>query len=335
MTQNRTPKTADQIKQRVQRIVVSCSMLLLVGKFGAYFLTNSVGILTDAMESIVNVVAGLVSLYGLYLAAKPKDQGHPFGHGKIEFLSASIEGLLILLAGGLIIYEGVIRLFNPTQLQSLDVGIWIIAGAGVVNSLLGGYSLRMGKKHNSMALTASGKHLMSDVYSTIGLVVGLVLLYYTKMQWIDSALALIFGGIIVVTGAGILRKAAGVLMDAADDTNLTRIMQIVTDNHQADWVEIHNLKIIKYGSTYYLDCDLTLPWFYNINQGHDASKELQAVICRDFSDRIFFSIHFDPCREKHCAHCEISDCPTRQCPYESHIIFTLKNLTKSEELNQE
>ncbi len=177
----------DKIKQRVQTIVVICGIVLLVGKFGAYYLTNSVGILTDAMESIVNVVAGLISLYAIRLSAKPKDNDHPFGHGKIELISASIEGILIFGAGGIIIYEGIQRLFSPPEIQKLDIGIAVIAIAGVVNYILGWYSIRQGKKYDSIALVAGGKHLQSDTYSTIGLVAGLLILYFTKITWIDSA----------------------------------------------------------------------------------------------------------------------------------------------------
>lgn len=207
----------EQVKQRVQRRIVLCSVMLMAGKFAAYFLTNSVGVLTDAMESIVNVTAGLISLYSLYRAARPADRNHPFGYGKIELISASIEGLLILLAGAAIVYEGVRRLFVPSQIEQLDTGIAIVAAAGAVNYLLGLYSIRTGRRYDSVALVAGGRHLQSDTYSTIGLVAGLVLLYVTRIGWIDSALAMLFGGIIAWTGISILRKTASDLMDTADE----------------------------------------------------------------------------------------------------------------------
>ena len=138
------------------------------------------------MESIVNVVAGAISLFSLCLSKKPKDQNHPFGHGKIELISASIEGILISIAGGMIIYEGIKRLLVPTDIQKIDVGIYIIAVSGLLNYLMGWYSIAVGKKYDSIALVAGGKHLQSDTYSTIGLVAGLVLLYFTGIAWIDS-----------------------------------------------------------------------------------------------------------------------------------------------------
>lgn len=169
----------DRIKIKVQKRIVLISVLLLCGKFFAFWVTNSVGILTDALESIVNVVAGLISLYSLNVAAKPRDADHPFGHGKVELISASTEGILIFLAGLAIIYEGIRRLFYPSLLEKLDVGIMLVALAGAVNYVLGWYSIRVGRKYDSIALIAGGKHLQSDTYSTIGLVSGLLLLYWT------------------------------------------------------------------------------------------------------------------------------------------------------------
>lgn len=322
---------ADKIKLKVQRIIVTISVILLVGKFFAYFITNSVGVLTDAMESIVNVIAGFISLYSLHLSAKPKDAEHPFGHGKVELISASAEGMMIFAAGGLIIYEGVKRLFMPAEIESLDTGIIVVALAGVVNYIMGWYSIRIGRKYTSMALIAGGKHLQSDTYSTIGLVIGLILLYVTKIAWIDSALALIFGGIIAWTGISILRKTVDNLMDKADIDMLEQVQESVTVNRQPDWIDIHNLKIIKYGSFLYIDCDLTVPWYYNIYQGHDTYDKLKNTISNEFAHRVQFSIHLDPCQEEHCPHCQLMECNYRKAPFVSPQRLTLKALTHSDE----
>ena len=272
-------RTESEIKQRVQRRIIACSVLLMGGKFLAFALTNSVGILTDAMESIVNVIAGFISLYSLYRAAKPKDKNHPFGHGKIELISASVEGLLIAVAGGIIIFEGVRRLFEPAAIEKLDIGIVLVAAAGAVNYLLGRYSIRTGRRYDSIALVAGGRHLQSDTYSSIGLVAGLLLLYVTRIGWID----------------------------------------------------IHNLKMIQYGSYFYIDCDLTLPWYYNIRQGHAACTELRETIRKGFSDRVLLSIHTDSCDEKHCSHCAVGDCPYRRERFAAPLVYTLRELTETDE----
>lgn len=134
-----------RVKLTVQKRIVIISVVLFIGKLIAYFLTNSVGILTDALESTVNVLTGFISIYSISVSLKPRDKNHPFGHGKIESISASVEGFLILLAGLIIIFEAIKRLFNPIEIQQLDIGIIIIAVAGVINYILGYYSIKTGK----------------------------------------------------------------------------------------------------------------------------------------------------------------------------------------------
>ncbi|MEG2665821.1 MAG: cation diffusion facilitator family transporter, partial [Bacteroidales bacterium] len=284
-----------------------------------------------AMESIVNVVAGLVSLYALHLAMKPKDKSHPFGHGKVEFFSASVEGLLIMMAGGIIIFEGVSRLLEPANIRQLDIGIWIVALAGVVNYAMGFYSIYLGKKYDSVALIASGKHLQSDTYSSIGLVIGLLLLYYTGLPWIDGLLACVFGLLIFGTGISILHKTTNYLMDRADESILKDVAQCLSANPNDQWVDIHNLKMIKYGSSYFLDCDLTLPWFYDIKQGHELCDSLKEVLSMEFADRLSVSVHTDPCSSKHCSRCRLSNCMHRCYPMEEAENFSLNRLLESDE----
>jgi cation diffusion facilitator family transporter len=321
----------DKLKQKLQGWIVSVSCVILCGKFIAFYITNSVGVLTDAMESIVNVVAGLISLYSLRWASKPRDKEHPFGHGKIEFISASVEGLLISIAGIMIIYEGVLRLFSPATISKLDIGIIVIAIAGLLNYLMGWYSVRIGNKYRSMALVAGGKHLQSDTYSTIGLVIGLILLYYTGIKWIDSALALIFGLIIVVTGISILKKTVANLLDKADNEMLHAMAQSINERREPDWIDVHNTKIIKYGSYLFIDCDLTLPWFYNIKESHQACERLSSTLVSKFTDRIQVSIHSDPCEMKHCGHCEMKNCSSRILPLAALEKISLSNMTESDE----
>lgn len=321
----------DILKQRIQLWIVSFSLIILTGKFIAFYITNSVGILTDAMESIVNIVAGIISLFSLRWAARPKDKGHPFGHGKIELISASIEGLLIAIAGGMIIYEGIQRLFTPSPVGKLDIGIIVVAIAGLINYLMGWYSVKMGKKYQSMALIAGGRHLQSDTYSTIGLVIGLLLLYYTKILWIDSALALIFGTIIIWTGISILRKTIATLLDKADNDILLSMAECINNNRRPDWIDIHNTKAIKYGSYLYIDCDLTLPWYYNLIESHQACESLEHTLAARFSDKIQISIHSDPCCMKHCEHCLVNSCTSRKTPFVMLEKINLLNMTESDE----
>lgn len=321
----------NRIKIQVQTVIVSISVLLLVGKFIAFYLTHSVGVLTDALESIVNVTAGFISLFSIRFAAKPKDLDHPYGHGKVEQLSASAEGLMIIAAGGLIIVEGIKRLFVPVEIEKLDVGIYIVAAAGAVNYLMGMYSVRIGRKYDSMALIAGGKHLQSDTYSTIGLVIGLIALHLTKIHWIDSALALVFGSVIVLTGISILKKTINNLMDRTDERMLKELSSIISRHQKPDWIDVHNLKTIKAGPIYYIDCDLTLPWYYNIIEGHNTCDELKQCVVSCFNQRAVMLIHTDPCDDTMCAHCAMIECRYRKAEFQSPPSLTEVELTQSDE----
>ena len=304
----------ETLKQRVQQRILLLSFLILIGKFVAYWLTDSVGILTDALESIVNVAAGAMSLYALYWSARPKDKSHPFGHGKMELLSASVEGIMISIAGLMIIYEGIKRLFFPVEVQRLDVGIIIVGISGLLNYAMGWYSIRTGKRYSSVALVAGGRHLQSDTYSTIGLVVGLLLLHFTRIMWIDSALALIFGTIIIVTGVSILRKTTANLLDKADVALLRQLAETLNEKRGPDWIDIHNAKVIKYGNFLYMDCDLTVPWYYTIEKGHKVGEALKAALESRFADRIQLTVHLDPCNifNRSRCHCCPLDCKYRK-----------------------
>lgn len=323
----------DQIKLKVQKRIVLVSFVILIAKFIAYYVTHSVGVLTDALESIVNVVAGAVSLYSLHLAMQPQDRNHPFGHGKIELISASSEGILIIIAGIMIIYEAVKRLLFPVEIQKLDIGIYIIAFSGVINYLLGTYSIRTGKKHNSVALVAGGKHLHSDTYSTIGLVIGLLALFFTKISWIDSALALLFGGIIIFTGISILRQTITGLVDHANEQLLGEMVTVLNENRQPEWIDIHNTKIIKSGNYLYIDCDLTVPWYYTVEAGHNLGSQLKDVLNQKYGNRIQLTIHIDPCNITQtckCEKCMLVKCPHRQKPFTQQQNMDILSFTNTE-----
>jgi cation diffusion facilitator family transporter len=193
------------------------SIGLLTIKVLAYFITHSIAILTDALEGIVNVVAGVLGLYSLSIAAKPRDADHPYGHGKVEFISAGIEGGMIFLAGGAILYKGVVSLIRPEAINQLDVGIILVAVAGLANFVVGKICVLQGEKNNSLALVSSGKHLQSDSYSSLAILVGLGLLYLTQQQWIDSLVAIAFSFFILFTGYPIIKRSIAGIMDEADE----------------------------------------------------------------------------------------------------------------------
>src|SRR5258705_3399490 len=213
---------------RIQKRIAALSILLLIAKSIAWYITGSVAILTDAFESIVNVVAGLIGVYSLYVSAKPKDQDHPYGHGKAEFISAAIEGTLISVAGLLIIYEALNNLIHPHKIQQLDYGIILVAITALINYFAGAVCVKTGRKNNSLALISTGKHLQTDTWSTLGIVIGLILILITGLVWIDSAVAILFSLFIIFTGYKILRSSLAGIMDEADTTLLKKMVQMLT-----------------------------------------------------------------------------------------------------------
>ena len=311
---------------QVQKWVAGISVLLLAVKGIAYYFTGSVAILTDALESIVNVAAGFIGLYSLYVAAKPRDKDHPYGHGKAEFLSAAVEGTLIGVAGTVILYEAVQHIIHPVELKKIDTGIWLVGATAVVNYIMGYVCVQKGKKNNSLALEASGKHLQSDTYSTLGIIAGLILLYFTNYYWIDSAVAIFFGAFIIYTGYQIIRQSIAGIMDEADEQLLGKMVDVVNRARRENWVDLHNLRVIKYGSVLHLDCHLTVPWYLNVHESHEEVEALSAIARKEFGESVEMFVHSDGCMPFQCAICEKQDCQARQHDFVKQISWTLENI---------
>ena len=250
----------------------------MLAKFVAYFITSSNAILTDAAESIVNVIASAFAFYSIYLSSRPRDINHPYGHGKVEFFSVFVEGVLILLAGMLIIFNSGYNLFFPHEISHLSQGAIIIAITGFVNAILAYYLLSSGKKLNSMTLQADGKHLLTDAISSAGLVAGLMLIYFTGIYQLDSLLSIGLGLYIVNSGYRLVRKSVGGLMDESDVERIKEIAQVLNDNRKADWIDIHNFRTQRYGSDLHIDCHVTLPYYFDLNRVHEEVKLMGFII---------------------------------------------------------
>lgn len=318
---------------RVQKWVVTVAVVLFIIKVIAWILTHSVAILTDALESTVNVIAGFIGLYSLYVAAKPRDEDHPYGHGKAEFLSAAVEGTLISIAGLVIIYESIENFIHPQPLRQLDYGIILVAITATINFIVGLIAVRKGKKNNSLALVASGKHLQSDTWSTVGLIIGLVLILATGKVWIDSVVALLFAGFILYTGYHILRSSVAGIMDEADKQLLQKMLAVLNGNRRENWIDLHNLRIIKYGGTLHIDCHLTIPWYLNVVEAHTEVEELARLIKKEFGDAIELFVHTDPCLDFSCPICTKDNCQVRKHPFQKRVEWTLKDIMTDKKHN--
>jgi len=314
---------------KIQKRIAALSILLLIGKTIAWFLTGSVAILTDAFESIVNVVAGLIGVYSLYVSAKPRDQDHPYGHGKAEFISAAVEGTLITIAGVIIIYEAFNNLIHPHTINELDHGIIIVAITGFINYFAGAICIKTGKKNNSLALVSTGKHLQTDTWSTLGIVVGLILILVTKLVWLDSAVAIAFSIFIIFTGYKILRSSIAGIMDEADTELLKKLVEMLNANRRENWIDLHNLRIIKYGSTIHLDCHVTVPWYLNVHEAHREIDALSNLAQNEYGESVELFVHSDGCLDFSCKICTKADCTVRKHPFEKKVVWTMENISSN------
>ncbi len=309
-----------------QKIVAFVGVVLLAIKLAAWYITDSVAILTDALEGIVNVIAAFIGLYSLYLSAQPKDKNHPYGHGKVEFISAGIEGVMIAFAGVWIIFEAINHIINPQEIKQIDLGIVLIVFAGLTNFIVGYLAVKKGKKNNSIALVASGKHLISDTYTTLGVIIGLVIIKITSIYWLDSAFAMVFGIIIIFTGVKILRQSVAGIMDEADTQLLKSMVETLNKNRVPNWIDLHNLRIIKFGSGLHIDCHLTVPWYLTVKEAHEEVDAIEALIQNKYGNNLELFIHSDYCKPKSCEICTKVDCDVRVKPFIQQIDWNLDNV---------
>ncbi len=321
------PTSAQNLK--IQKGVAALSVVLFAVKIIAWYLTNSVAILTDALESIVNVAAGLFGVYALYVSGKPRDPDHPYGHGKVEFISAAVEGTMITIAGIFIIWEAANNLANPHEIKKLEIGLILIAVSAAINYMAGVVCEKYGRKNNSLALIASGRHLKSDTYTTAGIIIGLLTLYFTHITWIDSAVAMIFALVIIYTGYNIIRSSIAGIMDAADESLLKRMVETLNNNRNANWIDLHNLRIIKYGAILHLDCHLTVPWYFNVHEAHKEIDDLSTLVRKEYGESVELFVHSDGCLNFSCPICDKLECPVRQHPFVKKIPWTIENISSN------
>jgi cation diffusion facilitator family transporter len=322
-------KPTDNIK--VQQYILVLAVVLFVAKLAAYFLTHSIAVLTDALESTVNVITGFTGLYTLYVSARPRDENHPYGHGKVELISASFEGALIIMAGMMIVYVCINGLLHPQPVQQLDYGIIILSASALANFLIGAWSIRTGSKNHSLALIASGKHLQSDTWTTVGIVLGLFAVKLTGIARLDSLIALFFAFYILYEGVKILRQSISGIMDEADAGLLVELILMLNQRRNNNWIDLHNLRIIKYGAILHLDCHITLPWYYNIREAHREIDALEASVREQFPQSIELFVHTDDCRPPQaCAICPVANCPERQTAFKERLPWTFENITSNQ-----
>ena len=300
----------------------------MMAKFVAYFLTASNFVLTDAAESIVNVLASSFAFFSIYLASRPRDENHPYGHGKVEYFSVFIEGALIGIAAIAIIIKSVYGIFYPNHIHDLLTGAVIIGVTGIINGSLGYYMISRGKALPSMTVEADGRHLMADMVTSVGLVAGLLLINFTKIAWLDSALSILVALYILYSSYKLVRRSVSGLMDEADFDMVTKVIAVLNKKRRDPWIDIHNFRAQKYGNDLHIDCHLTLPNYFDLNQVHAEVTLVDKLINSEVTKTELF-IHTDPCVPQCCYYCRMPNCPIRSEPKSEDITWTMDKVIRN------
>ena len=235
---------------------------------------------------------------------------------------------MVIIAGFYIIYKTVQSYFYPTELQKLNTGIILVAATAVVNYIIGRICIATGKKNKSLQLIAGGKHLVTDTWSTISILAGLFLIYLTGYIIIDTIIAFIVALIIIYNGYKIVRVSIAGIMDEADEQLLKDMVDMLNKHRKENWIDLHNTRIIKYGSTLHCDCHLTVPWYLTVREAHAEIESLSALIKSEFGETVELFVHSDDCYESSCQICSKKNCMVRKHDYEKTITWTISNIRK-------
>lgn len=285
------PKSIDLTKYAWLSIATGIAVFGL--KIGAYAVTGSVGLLSDALESTVNIVAAVVALIALRTAMKPADERHHFGHGKAEYFSAQIEGFMILLAAVIIIGTAIERLINPMPIQDLGWGLFVSTIASILNGAVAFILMRAGKQHRSPVLDADGRHLLTDVWTSVGVIVGVGAVNLTGWLRLDALVALAVGLNIVVTGVNLLRESTSALMDKALPEEDHNAIVAVLKKFESETTKFHALQTRQAGRHRFVSMHVLVPAAWTVQQGHDLSEDLESQIIAALPDTTVHT-HVEP-----------------------------------------
>jgi cation diffusion facilitator family transporter len=322
------------LRLRAGGISLAVGVVLLGAKYFAYQLTGSTAILSDAMESIVNVVAALFTLAGLFVARWPADRNHPYGHGKVEFLSAAFEGGLITFAALMIVYQALTTFLTGVSIRALDIGLLITLAAGFANAGLGWFLIRTGKRHHSLSLVADGQHVMSDFITSVGIAIALGLVLLTDLSWLDPAVAVVVGLQLGWTGMRLVGEAASGLLDAENPELLQRLVAAINANLAPGIIRVHHLRAIRSGRFTHVDAHLVVPEFWTVEQAHDVGDAFEKRVFNALPIDGEIVFHVDPCQRFFCSLCDVAPCPIRTAPFERKPPITLEEAVRPDPLQR-
>jgi cation diffusion facilitator family transporter len=332
MAQDELSQTPNDRHARLAAILsLITSVVLLAVKLWGYRMTHSQAVLSDALETIVNVVAAGLALIVLSFAYKPADKDHPYGHGKLEFFSAAFEGGMIAFASVMICIEAIQSLIHGPRIEAIGLGLLVTVGAGVVNLALGYFLLRSGRRHQSATLEASAHHVLSDFWTSVGVAIGLLLVHFTGILWLDSAVALLVGLLLGWTGISLVRRSAGGLLDQEDREILENLLKVVGRERPSGIIQLHHVRVMRSGRYHHIDAHAVVPEFWDVAEAHDRTEHFESRLMEEYPYPGELHLHIDPCRRAYCRVCDVLSCPIRKHPFEHLRQLSIEELTSPEE----
>ena len=323
--------SAEHIEQksriRLALLSIVAGAVLLGLKYLAYVLSGSVALKSDAIESIVNVVAALFALGAVVFAGRPADKKHPYGHGKIEHFSAAFEGGLISLASVFILFEAAKGFIYGVEFKNLGLGLAVNLFAGALNGVLGWFMLRQGRRTRSRALEADGHHILSDFWTSVGIALGLIAVKFTGAKWVDPLMAMVVGLLLARTGFRLVKESSQALLDMEDPDVLGKVLEAMNRVRTLDIIAIHEMRTFRSGRYTHVDVHIVVPEFYPVRQAHDLCEEFGKRALVDGNIEGEMHTHVDPCGRIYCDRCPVEDCAIRQAPKTNEATFILEEAT--------
>lgn len=319
-------------RRRAGWLALVVGIAIFAGKIAAYLYTGSTAVFADAMESTVNIVSAAMLVMALAIASRPPDRSHPYGHGKVEFISASIEGAAIASAALLILAQSIRELFEGPKLQHLEIGLSFLAVSAIANAVLGMYLVRVGKRAGSDALLADGRHVMTDVWTSVGVIGGLIVVAITGWVWADPLIAIAVALNVAWEGYRLLHEALGGLMDEADDALIESTTERLERVREASWIDLHGLRSWRSGARRHIDLHLTVPRYFDVQQIHAIHDRVEETALDGDDHGGDVVVHFDPCDDHDCPRCEMSDCPVRAEAFTKAHRFTAERAVRTDEI---
>lgn len=306
-------------------------IVVLLVKFWAFNVSHSQSIYSDALESIVNVLTAVVGILVVYYASKPADDDHPYGHGKAEYFSSVFEGGLITFAAVIVFVEVIKAHVNQEPLRDLSTGSLLLVIAGVINLVWGLLLKKIGHKYASPTLESAGVHLILDFWTTAGALIGVLLVTFTKVEWIDRLVAVLLGSYMAFSGLNLMRLSMAGLLDAEDLKILQRLADLFEKHAGAGIIQIHHAKVIRSGWFHHIDAHVVVPEFWTIDKAHDVLDVFEEKVINEYEFGGEANFHLDPCKRKYCTVCDYKECQVRTEPFQARIPVVIEHLRSKTE----